>query len=331
MRYNSWRQQGAWLVVMAGLLGTGALAQARAQDDDRRPPTEPRFWIGLVVTPVGEVLRDQLKLEAGQGVVVERVAPDSPAANAGIKRHDVLLKAGDQSLGSVEDLMRVVQSADGKSISLTRISGGERSTVELKPEERHPDGPRPPHPPGPRGPRPPAGPDDVVTLVPSDLPQQVWRMLRPGLPLDFKFPDDLSLTVNKQGNEPGKITVKRGEKTWEVTDDKLSELPDSVRGFVELYLGKIPTPPLPPEVEESLARGLPVPLPPGLPELRQRLRGETEHIERRIGDEALPRVRELQDRLEGIERRLQRRLQEVEKRLEEQSASPAKSSNDTDQ
>lgn len=341
MTHASCKQRSAWLAVMAGLLLTGWMTQVCAQDGDRPgvfgDTFEDRYWAGLVVAPVGEALRDQLRLDEGQGVIVERVAPDGPAAKSGIKTNDILLKSGDDSLGSVSDLMKAVQGSEGKSLDITLLRGGERKTLALAPVKRSSGdvfrgpGPSPsnlPHHGHPPGGPPPGGPDDVFRIRPDHLPQHVWRMLRPGLPLDIKFPDDLTLSVEKKGAEPGRVKVQRGDETWEVADDKLGELPDSVRGYVELYLGKIPTPPLPPEVEQSLARGLPIPLPPGLPQVRERLRGSVEDAERRIGDEALPRVRELQDRLEGLEKRLQRRLQEVERRLEERPRTEAQPSGD---
>lgn len=345
MRHESWMQRAHWLLLMVVLLTTGAIAQVRAQDDERparpdRPPRPERpmpppggpphpehgpYWAGIVVGPLDEEQREELKLDEDEGVVVDRVAPDSPAEEAGIKRNDILLTADDEPLESIRDLMEAVQESEGEPIELKVLRGDEKLTIELKPARR-PGGPGR----GPGGPGGPGGPDGPfqvplpppgdITIRPGDFPQQVWRMIRPGLPLDVKFPDDLSISIEKKGNEPGKVAVKRGEKSWDVTDDKLGELPDEVRGYVELYLGKIPNPPLPPEVEESLARGLPIPLPPGLPgELVDRLRSERRHVERRVDEEALPRVRDMQDRLEALERRLQERLEQIEKRLEDET------------
>jgi hypothetical protein len=57
------------------LIGTGA---------------EPR--LGARVAKASAALADQLDLPQGQGLVVEHVKPDSPAAKAGLKAHDVLLE-----------------------------------------------------------------------------------------------------------------------------------------------------------------------------------------------------------------------------------------------
>ena len=42
--------------------------------------------------------------------------------------------------------------------------------------------------------------------------------------------------VEKSGDGPARIKVKRGEETWEVTEDALGDLPDDVRPLVENML-----------------------------------------------------------------------------------------------
>ena len=56
------------------------------------------------------------------------------------------------------------------------------------------------------------------------------------------FPKDLSVQINKQGSEPTKIHVKRGDQEWEVTEDKLGDLPEEVRVHVQKLLGRMQSP-----------------------------------------------------------------------------------------
>lgn len=58
-------------------------------------------WIGVGVAPIPEVLRSHLNVSDGMGVMVDQVVPNSPAANAGLKRHDVLISAGGSAVSSV--------------------------------------------------------------------------------------------------------------------------------------------------------------------------------------------------------------------------------------
>jgi hypothetical protein len=62
-------------------------------------------------------------------------------------------------------------------------------------------------------------------------------VLPPGPPADVSLPDDMSVTISKHGKEPAKISVRQGDRSWEVAEDKLHELPDEVRLPVERMLG----------------------------------------------------------------------------------------------
>ena len=60
--------------------------------------TEKGSYIGIATSPLPQVVREQLKLSSGSGLVVDRVEPESPAETAGIKAYDVLQKLDDQVL-----------------------------------------------------------------------------------------------------------------------------------------------------------------------------------------------------------------------------------------
>ena len=47
----------------------------------------------------------------------------------------------------------------------------------------------------------------------------------------------MSVTIPKEGSEPTRITVKRGEETWDVTEKELDKLPADVRPAVDRMLG----------------------------------------------------------------------------------------------
>jgi len=60
--------------------------------------TEKGSYIGIATSPLPQVVREQLKLPSGSGLVVDRVEPESPAETAGVKAYDVLQKLDDQVL-----------------------------------------------------------------------------------------------------------------------------------------------------------------------------------------------------------------------------------------
>ena len=54
-----------------------------------------------------------------------------------------------------------------------------------------------------------------------------------------QMPNGVSITIQKENDQPAKVTVKRGNETWEVTGDdpeSLKALPDDLRPFVERML-----------------------------------------------------------------------------------------------
>jgi hypothetical protein len=73
---------------------------------ERRSPA-----IGLVTSRAPDVLRDQLGLDRGAGLVVEAVAVGSHAEKAGLKRHDVLVSLDDQLLVLPEQLATLVAAS----------------------------------------------------------------------------------------------------------------------------------------------------------------------------------------------------------------------------
>ena len=95
------------LLIGGAALAFLAAAVARADEPQKPPATRafsgsvtvqkklPKFgdyWIGVALAPVKEEMSKELKLPAGQGFVVQDVVPDGPAAKAGIKPNDILLK-----------------------------------------------------------------------------------------------------------------------------------------------------------------------------------------------------------------------------------------------
>lgn len=48
-------------------------------------------WLGVHATELPPAMREQLDIPAGAGLLIEQLPPDSPAANAGIALHDILL------------------------------------------------------------------------------------------------------------------------------------------------------------------------------------------------------------------------------------------------
>ena len=76
---------------------------------------ESDYWLGVFASRPSPALQAQLKLPKDQGLLVEDLRPESPAAKAGLQPYDVLLKGNDKPLSNVDDLMRLIgQVKEGK-------------------------------------------------------------------------------------------------------------------------------------------------------------------------------------------------------------------------
>jgi len=94
-------------------------------------------WIGVSVGPADPVLRSQLRLPEGTGVVVTQVMPNSPAQQAGIEQDDVLLSVNGKPVTSGEDLDKILQSVTPEAAPLTikLLHAGETAEKQIVPRK----------------------------------------------------------------------------------------------------------------------------------------------------------------------------------------------------
>jgi len=87
-------------------------------------------WLGVSVNEAGEALASQLNLDPGVGLVATFIAPDSPAARAGLQKNDVLVEFQDQSLVLPAQLRKLVQARkEGDTVKLKFYRAGKPQTV----------------------------------------------------------------------------------------------------------------------------------------------------------------------------------------------------------
>lgn len=174
------------------------------------------YMIGLDCTEADGALRAQLDL-GETGLVVRSPLEKSPAAEAGFQAYDVLIKAGDDELKSVQDLLDAVQAAEGKALSITLLRGGKEQTLEVTPVKRM-DVTVPP---------PGADPKDIDVYIrqrldEADVDHDVrlhtlrMRAVRPGVVLDRIVAE-----------EPGAL------KEFEVRIQKLTEQVEALQQALE--------------------------------------------------------------------------------------------------
>ena len=171
-----------------------------------------KYWIGAECREAPPELTAQLGLKEDEGVVVVHLIDEGPAAKAGLKQHDIILSAGDTKLHHPPELVKAINASDGKEVSLKIMRAGKEQTITVQPAER---------------------------------PQNNLQVFaRPGPGMMFggaggppKIPDNMTISIVRQGGKPAKITVTRGDDKWDVTEGELDKLPEDVRPIVQGALG----------------------------------------------------------------------------------------------
>jgi PDZ domain len=284
MSWSYVRSATDWALMVGLVFGTGAIAQAqedtksggnvvqigRSDKADTRPnlpppgqgddeeqtrPAPPKFWIGLLggTIPADNPLRAHIDLPENQGLLVANIVPKSPAATAGLKQYDILLKGNGKDLHEMKDLIDLVMSEGAKKgqITLDVLRHNKHESVNLKPEDRPADAEMQPGEGGGFG-------GAFGQSGPMAIDPNTGRpgMPRPNGPMQFNFrnfgpgvivgsepfaglPNGVSISVQKQNDKPAHITVQRGDDKWDITGDDaeaLKKLPDDLRPVVERML-----------------------------------------------------------------------------------------------
>jgi len=72
-----------------------------------------------------------------------------------------------------------------------------------------------------------------------------FRILQPGVILPPgtgtrpHVPADMTIAITRHGDHPARISVRQGDKSWEVSEEELDKLPAEVRPYVEQLLGPL--------------------------------------------------------------------------------------------
>ncbi len=278
--------------------------------EETRVVEEPRYWIGVRGTSIDSaILRTHLQLADDMGVVVEEVIEDSPADNAGLRRHDIILRCNGDAVDNMRVLQSQVASGKDKPLELKIVRLGKQETLVVVPEVR---------------PEQVTGPPRRRELgLEADPMQQLLerfgaRNIGPGMvfrgggqQFDFnQIPNGVSVSIQRNNDQPVQITVKQGDKTWQIEGDdaeSLEQLPDDLRPFVERMLRGQPNLQ---GFEGGIRGGF------DLGDLDAQLR---EVLPRNLGDFG-PQGDALRRQFEQREKRTQQREQMIQKRMKQAEA-----------
>lgn len=106
--------------------------------DAKERPTL-KTWLGVVLDELSPAVASQLPLDPGTGLIVEHVTPESPAAKAGLQKHDVLVRLGDQMLIAPKQLQTLVANHKaGDTVELVFLRKGQQQKVTATLATNHP-------------------------------------------------------------------------------------------------------------------------------------------------------------------------------------------------
>jgi hypothetical protein len=99
-------------------------------------------WLGVHTVPLSDALRAQVDVPNGEGILVEFVAADGPAAKAGVLTNDILLSLNGTAITGVEPFREQLRnSKEGQSAELRCLRKGKPLTVTATLSTRPADAP----------------------------------------------------------------------------------------------------------------------------------------------------------------------------------------------
>jgi serine protease Do len=99
-------------------------------------PTDVESTLGLRVQSLTPAIAQQLRLEDTNGVVISAIAQDSPAAEAGLRRGDVIREVNQTPITNMDDYEATTANLDPKAFVLLRIEReGSSLFITVQPEQ----------------------------------------------------------------------------------------------------------------------------------------------------------------------------------------------------
>jgi S1-C subfamily serine protease len=96
-----------------------------------------RGYLGVVVTTIDRARAEALRLPVNEGVRIERVDPNTPAAKAGLQTGDIITKIGDVAITNIGDLTTALtRYKPGQTVKAEYARGSDTRTVDITPGDR---------------------------------------------------------------------------------------------------------------------------------------------------------------------------------------------------
>jgi serine protease Do len=94
-------------------------------------PPAPRLGVAVAPAWVAQRMRRSVGLPDRDGLLVRGVVDDGPAANAGLRRGDLIVEADSRAVASADDLFEALDASSGDSITLKVLRGMEERSISV--------------------------------------------------------------------------------------------------------------------------------------------------------------------------------------------------------
>jgi len=95
------------------------------------PPTLSGTYTGAVLDALGPQLAQFFGAQPGTGLLIKSIDADSPAARAGLRAGDVVVRLNAQTVSARTDWLHAVQSSNGKPIAVTVLRNRHEQTFKM--------------------------------------------------------------------------------------------------------------------------------------------------------------------------------------------------------
>jgi serine protease Do len=173
-----------------------------------------RGWLGVLVQKITPELAEHLELEDESGALVSKVAPEGPAAKAGIERYDVIVEFDDKPIANLSELPRAVaETPVDKTVEVVVVRDRKRKTLRAKVGEL----------PQPElsefAKRSESGPAEFGLVVQDLNPELAER-------LGLDTTDGVLITSVKPGSPADDAQLRRGDVILEVDRSEIEDVDD---------------------------------------------------------------------------------------------------------
>lgn len=170
-----------------------------------------KFWIGATIERTPEFLTAQLPIEDEQGVWIQYIAPESPAAKAGLKKYDVLFRINGEIVSNPVEVSKLVEQFGAKKVKIEYFRKGKLEKADLTIEER---------------------PQNTqYGNVFGNQPNKNFRVVRPGLIVPSTEADSLIGSVEEKAENKQAQEAKSVEDSQETS--QAEEIGDSEKNSSE--------------------------------------------------------------------------------------------------